>query len=75
MADVSWNYLAFVPCANKPYDISMAQRPRRLQKQITIRSNLAAALLKEMARDGRTKVSIIEDALEGLVAEANSAAT
>ena len=51
----------------------MIQRPRRLQKQITIRSNLAAALLNEMARDGRTKVGIIEDALENAVAEANDA--
>lgn len=51
----------------------MAQRPRRLQKQITIRSNVAAALLEEMARDGRTKVSIIEDALERAVVEANNA--
>ena len=48
----------------------MTQRPRRLQKQFTIRSNLAAALLKEMARDGRTKVGIIEDVLERAVAEA-----
>ena len=51
----------------------MNQRPRRLQKQITIRSNLAAALLKEMARDGRTKVGIIEDALAKAIAEANDA--
>ena len=56
-----------------PYQRSMDQRPRRLQKQITIRSNVAAVLLKEMARDGRTKVGIIEDALERAVAEANNA--
>ena len=53
----------------------MTQRPRRLQKQITIRSNLAAALLEDMARDGRTKVSIIEDALERAVAEADNTVT
>ena len=51
----------------------MDQRPRRLQKQITIRSNMAATLLNEMARDGRTKAGIIEDALERAVAEANDA--
>ena len=53
----------------------MTERPRRLQKKITIRSNVAAALLNEMARDGRTKVSIIEDALERAVAEADNAIT
>ena len=38
-----------------------------------IRSNMAATLLNEMARDGRTKIGIIEDALERAVAEANDA--
>jgi hypothetical protein len=48
--------------------------PRRRQKQIFIRSDKAAALLESMSRDGRSKVSIIEDALRKAVAEAHIAA-
>lgn len=48
----------------------MIEIPRHKQKQIKIRSDKAAAILAELARDGRTKVSIIEDALRRAVAEA-----
>lgn len=37
---------------------------RRSQKQITIRSDRAAALLKLLTRDGRSQVSVIEEALD-----------
>ena len=53
---------------------SMTQVPRCRQKKISIRSDKAAELLKGMARDGRTKVSIIEDALRRAVAEAKISA-
>lgn len=39
---------------------------RRQQASITIRSDKAAALLDQFAASGRSKVSIIEDALERL---------
>lgn len=40
--------------------------PRRAQTPIHIRSNLAAALLIEHTRDGRSQVEVIEDALRRL---------
>jgi hypothetical protein len=48
----------------------MTNVPRRQQKQIFIRSDLAAELLTELARDGRTKVLILEQALARAVSEA-----
>jgi len=39
---------------------------RRQQPSITIRSDKAAALLDQLAKSGRSKVSIIEEALERL---------
>jgi len=47
----------------------MSTVPRRRQKQIFIRSDLAAQLLTELAKDGRTKVSILEDALARAASE------
>ena len=45
----------------------MTSIPRSRQKKITIRSDKVAKLLAEMARDGRTKVGIIEGALRRAV--------
>jgi hypothetical protein len=47
----------------------MSTVPRRRQKQIFIRSDLAAQLLTELAKDGLTKVSILEDALARAASE------
>jgi hypothetical protein len=52
----------------------MTHIPRRQQKQIFIRSDKAAALLAELARDGRTKVSILEDALRHMLEKSGDAA-
>lgn len=41
----------------------MTAVPRHRQTPITIRSNVAAQLLKELTRDGRSQAQVIEDAL------------
>ena len=41
----------------------MTAMPRHRQTPITIRSNVAAQLLKELTRDGRSQAQVIEDAL------------
>ncbi len=43
-----------------------SMQTRRQQPSITIRSEKAALLLEQLAASGRSKVSIIEDALERL---------
>ena len=47
----------------------MTAIPRRRQKQIFIRSDKAAKILTRLAQNGRTKVSILEDALLCAVVE------
>lgn len=42
---------------------NMTRIPRHKQTPITIRSDRAALLLKEMTRDGRSQAQVIEDAL------------
>ena len=41
----------------------MTPMPRHRQTPITIRSNVAAKLLKQLTRDGRSQAQVIEDAL------------
>lgn len=41
-------------------------QPRRKQKPISIRSDRAAARLKQLTRDGRSQTEVIEEALERL---------
>ena len=48
----------------------MTPVPRHRQTPITIRSDVAARLLKEMTRDGRSQAQVIEDALKKAVADA-----
>ena len=42
----------------------MVPLPRHKQRPITIRSDEAARLLKQLTRDGRSQVQVIEEALE-----------
>ena len=42
----------------------MTPVPRHRQKPITIRSDVAAQLLKQLTRDGRSQAQVIEDALK-----------
>jgi antitoxin VapB len=44
--------------------ISMPSRSRRQQRAITIRSDHALARLTLLARDGRSQVQVIEEALD-----------
>ena len=48
----------------------MTPVPRHRQTPITIRSDVAARLLKEMTRDGRSQAQVIEDALKKAAADA-----
>lgn len=43
--------------------------PRHKQTPITIRSDEAARLLKQLTRDGRSQAQVIEDALKKAAAE------
>ena len=43
--------------------------PRHKQRPITIRSDEAARLLKQLTRDGRSQAQVIEQALEKAAAE------
>ncbi|MGE3690158.1 MAG: type II toxin-antitoxin system VapB family antitoxin [Novosphingobium sp.] len=47
----------------------MTRLPRHKQKPITIRSDTAARLLKELTRDGRSQAQVIEDALAEVAAQ------
>ena len=42
----------------------MTPIPRHRQSPITIRSNIAAQLLRQLTRDGRSQAQVIEDALK-----------
>ena len=47
----------------------MTPIPRHRQAPITIRSDVAAQLLKQLTRDGRSQAQVIEDALKRMAGE------
>ena len=50
----------------------MTPVPRHRQAPISIRSDVAARLLRQLTRDGRSQAQVIEDALKKEAAEAPS---